>query len=182
MVSSLLSLPGLPTNQIKEVIKMTKVNNEKKYSIELRKRFWEKVDICDCNDCWNWKSGTQSKGYGSFGIGNGKTALSHRVAYELTYGEIPDGLCVCYQCDNKLCCNPNHLFLDTIAGNNKDMVKKGRQAIGMKNGRAILNNEMAVTMRSDYKFEGKSIKEIAEEYDIHYNTARNAIHCKTWKD
>ena len=91
-------------------------------------------------------------------------------------------MCVCHHCDCKLCCNPEHLFLDTVAGNNKDMVEKGRQAKGMKNGRSILTNEMVVTMRSDYKFEGKSIKELANELGVHYNTARNAIHCKTWKD
>ena len=144
--------------------------------------FWEKVNIGDKDDCWIWNRAIQSSGYGSFGIGNGKTALSHRVAFTISNGEIPKGLCVCHQCDNKLCCNPNHLFLDTIAGNNKDMVEKGRQAKGIKNGRSILTNEMVVTMRSDYKFEGKSIKEIAGEYNVHYNTARNAIHRKTWKD
>lgn len=36
-------------------------------------------------------AGTQSKGYGSFGIGNSKTALAHRVAYELATGINPKG-------------------------------------------------------------------------------------------
>ena len=143
--------------------------------------FWKKVEIGDKDSCWNWTAGKQSKDYGSFGIGNGKTTLSHRVAFTIAYGEIPKGLCICHDCDNKLCCNPRHLFVDTIAGNNKDMVKKGRQAKGIKNGSSVLSNEMRVTMRSDYQT-GKTIKELSEEYDIHYNTAKNVIQRKTWKD
>jgi hypothetical protein len=51
------------------------------------KRFWKKVDIKGDNDCWEWKGAVQSKGYGSFGIGPGQTALAHRVAYEITSGK-----------------------------------------------------------------------------------------------
>jgi len=40
---------------------------------ELTSRFWDKVDKKESDECWNWNAGTQSKGYGSFGIGNGKT-------------------------------------------------------------------------------------------------------------
>ncbi len=149
---------------------------------DVEKRFWEKVDIRSNEECWNWTAGKQSKGYGSFGIGNGKTALAHRVAYELTYGEIPEGLCVRHINHNKLCMNPSHLRLGTIADNNRDMVEAGRQAKGMKNGRSKLIDEYIVLMRSDFQAKEKTIKELAEEYDIHYNTARNAIQGKTWKD
>jgi len=94
---------------------------------ELITRFWYKVDIKYPDSCWNWTAGTQSKGYGSFGIGNGKTALAHRVAFELEYGEIPEGLCVMHGCDNRKCCNTNHLSLGTIADNNRDMVEKPQE-------------------------------------------------------
>ncbi len=160
---------------------MTKLLEVKKYSKEIILRFWEKVDIRTDEECWNWTAGVQSKGYGSFGIGNKKTALAHRVAFEIAYGVIPESMCVCHQEDNRLCCNPSHLFLESIAGNNRDMVKKGRQAKGIKNGRSVLTNEMVVTMRSDFQ-SGKTIRELSEDYDIHYNTARNAIQGNTWRD
>ena len=83
---------------------------------------------------------------------------------------------------NKLCMNPSHLRLGTIADNNRDMVEAGRQARGINNGRSKLTNENVVLMRSDYQAEEKTIKELAEEYDIHYNTAKNVIQRKTWKD
>lgn len=72
--------------------------------------------------------------------------------------------------------------LGTIADNNRGMVEAGRQAKGMKNGRSKLIDEYIVLMRSDYQAEEKTIKELAEEYDIHYNTAKNVVQQKTWKD
>lgn len=149
---------------------------------ELTTRFWDKVDKKESDECWNWIAGTQSKGYGSFGIGDCKTALAHRVAFELDTGINPDGYCVMHSCDNRKCCNPNHLRLGTIADNNKDMKNKGRQAKGMKNGRAVLTPNNIISMRSDFQAKEKTLKELSEEYDIHYNTARNAVQGKTWKD
>ncbi len=43
-------------------------------------------------------------------------------------GEIPDGLFVLHRCDNRLCANPEHLFLGTAGDNNRDMWAKGRAA------------------------------------------------------
>lgn len=52
--------------------------------IEFVERFWRNVAVKESNECWEWKKCTQGKGYGSVGIGKGRTALAHRVAYRLT--------------------------------------------------------------------------------------------------
>lgn len=57
--------------------------------------------------CWAWTGALNSKGYGCVGV-NGKSQLSHRVAYELLVGEIPEGLQLDHLCVNKPCCNPSH--------------------------------------------------------------------------
>jgi hypothetical protein len=44
----------------------------------------------------------------------------------LKNGPVPDGLFVLHRCDNRLCVNPDHLFLSTQADNVRDMVAKGR--------------------------------------------------------
>jgi len=76
-------------------------------SIEPRIRFWEKVD--KSGDCWMWKAYTHRSGYGTFGIGQGKTAYAHRFAYEDTHGPIPEGLVIDHRCFTRACCNPAHL-------------------------------------------------------------------------
>lgn len=89
-------------------------------------RFWSKVDTD--GDCWEWQAAKNPKGYGFFGLGRRGDghALAHRVAYELTTGSIPDGLCVLHKCDNPGCVRPDHLWLGTRADNNRDMIGKGR--------------------------------------------------------
>jgi hypothetical protein len=78
-----------------------------------------------------WTGSKDRKGYGKIGIGSLKDgtrgiATVPRVAWVLTYGPIPEGLCVLHRCDNPPCCRPAHLFLGTRAENRADMLAKGR--------------------------------------------------------
>jgi hypothetical protein len=99
--------------------------------MQLHERFWPRVDRS--GDCWEWRGGRIPQGYGAVWI-NGQNHPAHRVAWELTVGPIPPGLMVLHRCDNPPCVNPAHLWLGTQADNMADKVRKGRAAVGAKNG------------------------------------------------
>jgi hypothetical protein len=78
------------------------------------------------DECWEWTKGT-SMGYGRVYVSELFSPYwTHRLAWEAAFGPVPDGLCVLHKCDNRRCCNPNHLFLGTRCDNMKDMAAKGR--------------------------------------------------------
>ncbi len=100
-----------------------------KLNMSTEDRFWSKVGKGGEGDCWEWKAGRFGNGYGHFtttraGIQSGHRA--HRFAWVLATGPIPEGLCVLHKCDNRPCCNPQHLFLGTDLDNARDRDQKGR--------------------------------------------------------
>ena len=153
--------------------------------IPIEERFWSKVDVKNQGDCWNWTAGTRgSKGYeyGGFRIKRGVMESSHRMAYILTFGEIPDDMIVCHRCDNAKCCNPHHLFLGTHDDNAKDRVMKGRSP-----NREGENNTMSVFTREDVIFIRENIangeysqKELSTMFGVSKTAISLVVHRRRW--
>lgn len=144
-------------------------------------RFWARVDKgLDDTDCWVWQGPVNKYGYGKVTI-NGQCLKAHRVAYELRYGPIAPGLCVCHKCDNRKCCNPAHLFPGTVAENNQDMVNKGRQRAprGPKSHLARLTETEVIAIREAY-MRGIGPTALARQYGVSSGAIKGVIYGKSW--
>ena len=131
--------------------------------VPIEERWRTKFKISE-NGCWNWTSSKDLAGYGMIKHKNGKQIKAHRFSWMLYKGEIPDNLFVLHRCDNRLCVNPEHLFLGTHQDNMDDMVAKGRLPAhrGENNGFAKLTASQVIKIRSD----GRSQSKIAADYGI----------------
>ncbi len=151
-------------------------------------RFWGKVSkVKTEKGCLEWYR-PASDGYGTFKL-DSVTIRPHRLAYELTYGEIPKDLFVCHTCDNPLCCNPEHLWLGNNQDNQLDMSKKGRYnhdanykrgSKGTKNVKAKLTEKDVLEIRNLYKDKSNTIKEISTKFGVCGNTIRDVATGRFW--
>ena len=75
----------------------------------------------DKNGCWIWIGSEGGRGHGHLRW-NGRIWYAHRLAAFLWLGFDPDsGLWVLHKGDcNKLCINPDHLYIGTHADNTQD--------------------------------------------------------------
>ncbi len=82
--------------------------------MKLPDRFRKMIDKKDKNGCQHWL-GYKLKGFGKYTCNKiKKTFYAHILVYENVYGKIEDTSVIIHTCDNKDCCNHEHLKLITI--------------------------------------------------------------------
>lgn len=159
-----------------------------RYKVYIEDRFWKYVKKSVY--CWNWIGASRGKsGYGCIKFNN-KNVDAHRVSWILAHGDIPKGLLVCHRCDNRICVNPEHLFLGTYKDNTRDAFKKGRQSTKkaveaivsrkLKPSCSKINYELAEKIRSDYLNKKMTMIELSSKYGIHRVSVWRCIKKITW--
>lgn len=150
----------------------TRIDRPPVVHLSLEDTFNLRVDKSE--DCWNWTGGISKDGYGMF-CWKLKYYKAHRLAYELAHGwgSLPNDLCICHHCDNRLCVRPDHLFLGTNADNVKDKLKKGRQP-------SKLLKQDVLDIRARYS-QGVTQSQLAQEYKVEQTTISHIILRKNWK-
>lgn len=139
-------------------------------------RFWSKVN--KQGPCWDWVARVNRCGYGTVAMdcergkpNRGKNILSHRAAWILTVGPIPERMHVLHRCDNPACVNPDHLFMGTPFINNHDMIRKGREKHPVKIPWESVLEIRRLRATSDY-----TLKEIADMFSCHNSHVHAIVH------
>jgi len=144
--------------------------------------FWRNVNKTD--SCWLWTGTVQQAGYGEFRSGRNRKdrrISAHRFSYELHFGPIPSGLCVCHRCDNPPCVNPAHLFLGTNAENTLDCVAKNRNAKGERQGHAKLTAAAVLDIRSEFASGTVTKTALAKRFGVTVQAVWLILNGKNWK-
>lgn len=131
-------------------------------------RFWSHVTRGKAGGCWIWSGLLTNTGYGRYGKGGRR---AHRIAYEIAFGSVPDGMCVLHKCDVPSCVRPDHLFLGTQADNMRDMARKGRARGGAQAGLDANRLREAHQLHS----KGLSFSAIARQIGSTHTTVARAV-------
>lgn len=110
---------------IREIVRRPKVER-----LSVQDRIKSSV-IIDADGCWTWQK-ARCLGYGYITV-NRRLRRAHRVAYEEFVGPIPEGKFLLHTCDNRACCNPDHLRVGDHKTNMREMAERGRAAAGKDN-------------------------------------------------
>lgn len=148
-------------------------------------KLWDRVERV--GGCRVWTGALNAQGYGVIRFDK-KNYLAHRLAWQFTFGPIPDGLCVLHHCDNPPCADVGHLFLGTKGDNIRDMDRKGRRRSpthkpncrGETHPVAKLTEDAVLDMRARH-LHGHRIVDMAQEHGVHPVTVFDVVHHRTWR-
>ena len=137
--------------------------------LTLQERLMSKLVPIPESGCFIFTGATEKFGYGKMATRAGHIERTHRIAWMLEHGEIPNGMCVLHRCDVPSCCNINHLFLGNKDDNNKDKMKKLRAS-------KKLTKDKIYEIRNDTRF----LKYISFDYGISESMVSMIKNNKVW--
>lgn len=133
--------------------------------------------------CLEWEGAVFSNGYGRLGMPvETKSELihrAHRYAYYLAHCKIKKSESILHKCDNRLCCNPRHLYAGDHRQNMRDMTDRERQAKGSRSGKAVFLEEDVAFIRFFYA-SGFTYSALAEMVSSSKSTISNLIASGQW--
>lgn len=104
------------------------------------------------------------------------TMFTHRLAWELYRGPLPEEACVLHSCDVPCCVNPAHLRLGTRADNAADAKRRGRAMHGETHYQAKITTRIADEIRGSRE---RSVV-LAARYGISRQSVADIRAGRTW--
>lgn len=147
---------------------------------------WKMVEKRRPDQCWPWLGYTNRGGYGRLDIKPLKGVYAHRMAWAATHRDFElrahDGNLVLHNCDNPLCCNPDHLYIGTHEQNTIDKVTRNRlpDYSGDKGPRCKLTLEEVDFIRLQKRY-GATLNALALLYDVSRVTIKGCISGRHYK-
>ena len=144
--------------------------------------FWERVQKNALSECWPWLGFRDKPGYGRLSY-QGQMISAHRLAWQLHNSQlIPPGKCVLHSCDNPPCCNPAHLRVGTLEGNNADRAAKnrGNRPIGEANPKHKMTWADVREIRRLYSTKQANRVALAATYNVWASTISDIVKMRTW--
>lgn len=142
--------------------------------VNIADRLWSRVVVTD-SGCWEWQGARCNTGYGKVMV-NGRVVTTHRVAWSLINGNIPAGLYVLHRCDNRICINPDHLFIGSHAENMQDKITKGRHKYKLSDEQV---RDIRVRYCAKHEQSGRAWRsnadELADEFGVHRGYVMNLV-------
>jgi hypothetical protein len=132
-------------------------------------------------ECLLWSGAKNRKGYGVI-HSNNRRRQTHRVAYIIANGPIPDGMVVRHSCDRPLCVSPSHLLVGTQADNLQDMRDRGRarHAKGSKVYNSKLTEDVVLALRT-MRAAGASLDDLASRFGTHKSNVSGICTGRLWR-
>jgi hypothetical protein len=129
--------------------------------------------------CIEWTGPLHRNGHGLIRFYKGSKFAS-RVAWELKFGPIPEGLVVRHKCDNPPCVNAEHLEIGTQADNIADMVTRDRHTRGERSALAKLTDAEVIDVRTRASH-GETLTSIAKLYGMSSSHIGDIVKGRYWK-
>lgn len=149
----------------------------------IEERFWSKVNKKSDDECWEWMAFIHPSGYGTFSVMS-KPVFAHRMSWMIHFGDIPENKCILHFCDNRICVNPNHLFLGDYADNAHDRDGKKRSKIpdnrGEKHGNHKLIRDDVLKIRRLYSSGKYTLQEIGDYFGINRRHIGRIVRKESW--
>lgn len=125
--------------------------------------------------CW---SAPVKDGFKMLRVGD-VAILAHRLAWELEFGPIPDGMLVLHRCWNPACVNVGHLYLGTEEAKNAAMVASGRHRTtrGEERWNAKLTDQTAMAIFKSTE----AYDDLADDFSVSDTLVYAVKHKLVWK-
>jgi Autographiviridae endonuclease len=139
-------------------------------------RLWSRVNILSPDGCWLWTGSVRPTGYGQIGAGAGRVVSTHRAAWEVSRGPVPDPT-ICFSV-------PRPTTRPTLIAKGRAAKPEQTKHLGPENGRAVLTWDQVREIRATYRRGSREAGSyaLAARYGVSPFNVLAIVKGETWRE